>query len=72
MSRIWFAWVCGGVIALIVAEATTDIHIVGTVVQVILALAGIAVTIAAMRATNALNEKADKARREVLGDDYPG
>jgi heme O synthase-like polyprenyltransferase len=70
--RIWFAWLCGGIIALIVAEATKDIHIVSTIVQVVLAVLGIAFTIAAMRATNALNEKADKARREVLGDDYPG
>jgi hypothetical protein len=70
--RIWFAWFCGGLIALLVAEATKDIHIVSTIVQVVLALAGIAFTITAMRMTNGLNEKADAARREVLGDDYPG
>jgi hypothetical protein len=70
--RIWFAWVCGGWVGLGVALATKDIHIVSVITQVLFIGLGILSTIAAVRMTNALNRRADRARREVLGDDYPG
>lgn len=70
--RIWFAWVSGGAIMLIIANATRNIHIVSVITQVLLVILGILATVAAVRMTNALNRKAERARRDVLGGDYPG
>lgn len=66
--RIWFAWVSGGIIMLIIANATKNVAIVSVITQVLLVALGILATIAAVRMTNALNRKAEAARREVLGD----
>ncbi|MGW6295645.1 hypothetical protein [Streptomyces sp. NPDC055058] len=66
--RIWFAWATGGFIMLLIANATRDIRIVSVITQVLLVVGGIAFTITAVRMTNALNRKAEAARREVLGD----
>ncbi|MER6919817.1 hypothetical protein [Streptomyces spiralis] len=41
-------------------------------IKVLLAIAWLALTVAAFRMTGALNRKTDPARREVLGEDYPG
>lgn len=70
--RIWFAWVSGGLIMLIVANATKDVAVVSVVAQVLLVVLGVLATVAAVRMTNALNRKAADARREVLGEDFPG
>lgn len=67
--RIWFAWVCGGAIWLIVTNATKNIAVVSVITQVLLLVLGILSTIAAVTMTNRLNRKADAARREVLGDE---
>lgn len=67
--RIWFAWACGGFVGLGVALATQDIRIVSVITQVLFAGLGVLATIAAVRMTNALNRKAEDARKEVLGDD---
>lgn len=66
--RIWFAWFSGGFIMLGIALATQHIHIVSVITQVLLIVLGILSTIAAVRMTNALNRKAEAARKEVLGD----
>ncbi|MGW7085030.1 hypothetical protein ACWGH2_16280 [Streptomyces sp. NPDC054871] len=66
--KIWFAWVCGGLIWLIITNATRDIAIISLITQVLLVVLGALSTFAAVRMTNALNRKADAARREVLGD----
>jgi hypothetical protein len=66
--RIWFAWVSGGIIMLIITNATKNIAIVSVITQVLLVVLGILSTIAAVTMTNRLNRKADAARREVLGD----
>lgn len=66
--RIWFAWVSGGIIMLIVTNATKDVHILSVVTQVLFVVGGILFTITAVRMTNALNRKAEAARKEVLGD----
>ncbi|MFE1849875.1 hypothetical protein ACFYOF_06355 [Streptomyces sp. NPDC007148] len=70
--RIWFAWLCAGVIALIVGRAVDGLGVVGVVIQVVVVVAWLALTVALFRMTGALNRKAAAARREVLGDDYPG
>ncbi|MET8023736.1 hypothetical protein AB0D78_33590 [Streptomyces avermitilis] len=70
--RIWFAWVCGGFVGFGVAKATKDVHIVSVITQLLFVGLGILATVAAVRMTNALNRKAEAARRDVLGDDFPG
>lgn len=67
--KIWFAWLSGGAIMLMIALATQDIAIVSVVTQVMLVVLGVLATIAAVRMTNALNRKADAKRAEVLGED---
>ncbi|MEU8316714.1 MULTISPECIES: hypothetical protein [Actinomycetes] len=67
--RIWFAWASGGVIWLMITNATKNIAIVSVITQTLLIVLGILSTIAAIRMTNKLNKKAADARREVLGDD---
>ncbi|MHB9862173.1 hypothetical protein [Streptomyces sp. YIM S03343] len=67
--RIWFAWITGNFIMLIIANGTKDIHIVSVITQVLLVVVFLALTVALFRMTGALNRKALAARREVLGDD---
>ncbi|MEV8245020.1 hypothetical protein AB0R01_14760 [Streptomyces rochei] len=66
--KIWLAWLCGGAIWLIITNATKNVAIVSVITQVLLVILGILSTIAAVRMTNALDRKADAARRDVLGD----
>lgn len=66
--RIWFAWVTGNIIILVIANATKNIAVVGTITQILTAVVFVLLTVAAVRMTNALNRKAADARRDVLGD----
>ncbi|MFB6679617.1 hypothetical protein ACFCWG_46000 [Streptomyces sp. NPDC056390] len=66
--KIWFSWICGNVIMLIIAGATQDIAFVSVITQVLLAVVFLGLTVALFRMTGALNRKADAARREVLGE----
>jgi uncharacterized membrane protein (UPF0182 family) len=66
--RIWFAWVSGGVIWLMITNATRNIPIISVITQVLLVVLGVLFTIAAVTMTNRLNRKAEAARTEVLGD----
>lgn len=70
--RIWFAWVCGNIIMVMIAKATQNIAVVSVVTQVLLVVVFIGLTVALFRMTGALNRKAAAARRDVLGEDYPG
>lgn len=67
--RIWFAWACGNIILLLIANATRDIAVVSTITLTLLGAGFLALTVALVRMTGALNRKAAAARREVLGDD---
>jgi purine-cytosine permease-like protein len=67
--RIWFAWVCGNVIMLIIANGTRNVDVLSTVTQVLCVVVFLLLTFAAVTMTNRLNRKAAAARREVLGDD---
>ncbi|GHA61034.1 hypothetical protein GCM10010330_11100 [Streptomyces tendae] len=67
--RIWFAWICGNVILVILANGTKDVRILSVATQVLLVVGFLALTVALFRMTGALNRKAAAARREVLGDD---
>lgn len=66
--KIWFAWVSGGIIMAIITNATKSVAVVSVVTEVAFFVLGILATIAAFRMTNALNRRADTARKEVLGD----
>lgn len=66
--KIWSAWLCGGIIWLIITNATKNVAVVSVITQVLLVVLGILSTIAAVTMTTKLNKKADAARREVLGD----
>ncbi|MFC9083244.1 hypothetical protein ACFTY7_40935 [Streptomyces sp. NPDC057062] len=70
--RIWIPWLCASVIPPIVGRAVDGLGVVGMVIQEMVILAWIALTVVLVRMTGALNRKAAAARREVLGDDYPG
>jgi hypothetical protein len=70
--RIWAAWLAGNVIMAIIAKATKDVAVVSVVTQVLMVVVFVALTVALFRMASALNRRADRARREVLGDDYPG
>ncbi|MER6499907.1 hypothetical protein ABT218_11030 [Streptomyces sp. NPDC001455] len=67
--RIWFAWLSGNVITLIIAGATRNISIVSTITQILFTISFFLLTSVAIRMTNALDRKVLAARREVLGDD---
>lgn len=67
--RIWFGWVCGNVILLMIALGTRDVAVLSVITQVLLVVGFLALTVALFRMTGALNRKALAARREVLGDD---
>ncbi|MFB7440233.1 hypothetical protein ACFC01_18050 [Streptomyces mirabilis] len=69
-ARIWFGWLAGNAIMLMIANATKDVHVVSVVTQVLLVVVFVALTVALFRMTGALNRKAAAKRREVLGDDY--
>jgi hypothetical protein len=66
--RIWAAWLCGGIIWLIVTRATEHIHIVSVITQVLLVVLGVLSTAAAVTMTRRLNRKVAAARKDVLGD----
>ncbi|MDX3247185.1 hypothetical protein [Streptomyces sp. ME18-1-4] len=68
--RIWFGWLCGNVIVLMIAWGTRNVAVVSVVTQLLLVVVFVGLTVALFRMTGALNRKAAAARREVLGDDY--
>jgi|GEM_PF-2995965 len=70
--RIWMGWIAGNFIMLMIANATKNVAVVSAITQVLLVVVFLALTVALFRMTNALNRKAEQARREVLGDAYPG
>jgi hypothetical protein len=70
--RIWLAWLVGNYIMAMIAYATKSIAIVSVLTQIALLVVFLGLTVALFRMTGALNRRAEAARREVLGDDYPG
>ncbi|MFF3464836.1 hypothetical protein [Streptomyces sp. NPDC002619] len=67
--RIWFAWLSGNIIMLLIAGGTRNINVVSTITQILFTASFFLLTFVAIRMTNALDRKALAARREVLGDD---
>ncbi|MDX5570389.1 hypothetical protein PYK79_53800 [Streptomyces sp. ID05-04B] len=67
--RIWFAWLAGTIIILIIARAVRNLDVVNIIVQILGVIAFALLSVTAVRMINALNRKAAAKRREVLGDD---
>lgn len=70
--RVWFAWLAGSLLMLFVASAVNTLAGAPTVAAVLFVVVFVLLTVAAYRMHAALNRRADRERREVLGDDYPG
>lgn len=71
--RVWFAWLAGGLILLFASRAVWVFSsTAGTVAAVVALLLFAGLTVTACRMHTALGRRADRERREVLGDDYPG
>jgi hypothetical protein len=72
--RIWYAWLAGNLIALFIARAASisGVEVVDVVATIFFVAAFLALTVTAYRMHQALNRRADRERREVLGEDYPG
>jgi ABC-type transport system involved in cytochrome bd biosynthesis fused ATPase/permease subunit len=71
--RVWFAWLAASLLILLIAHALTLIGPVAAVIAEVLgSLLFLALTVTAYRMHTALNRRADRERRTVLGDDYPG
>ena len=66
MLRIWSAWVCGGIIWLIITNATRNIAVVSVITQVLLVALGALSTIAAVTMANRLNRKLMPLARKSL------
>lgn len=69
--RVWYAWLAGNLLMLFVASA---INVAGApaVSVVVFAVVFVALTVTAYRMHAALNRRADRERRAVLGDGYSG
>lgn len=70
--RVWFAWLAGNLTALFAASAVNALAGAPTVAVALFAVVFIALTVTAYRMHAGLNRRADRERRQVLGDDYPG
>ena len=70
--RIWFAWLTGNFIMAMIVTATKNLDVVSVLTQILAVVVFLALTVALFRMTGALNRRAAAARRQVLGDDYPG
>lgn len=66
--RVWFAWLCGGIIWTLITNGTRNVHVVSVITQVLWFVLGILFTTAAVIMTRRLNRRLAVARREVLGD----
>ncbi|MFI1287446.1 MULTISPECIES: hypothetical protein [unclassified Streptomyces] len=70
--RVWFAWLAGNLLMLFIASAASGFAIVSVVTKVLFAIVFLLLTVTAYRMHAALNRRADRERRAVLGDDFPG
>lgn len=69
--RVWSAWLAGNLLMLFIARAVS-LLVGGPVAVVLFAVVFVLLTVTAYRMHAALGRRADRERREVLGDDYPG
>lgn len=70
--RIWVAWLAGSLILLFAWSAVRTFSATGGVVAGVVALLlFVLLTVTAYRMHAALGRRADRERRQVLGEDYP-
>jgi membrane protein implicated in regulation of membrane protease activity len=70
--RVWLAWLAGSLLMLFIAQAVNVLAGAPMVAVVLFVVVFVALTVTAYRMHSALNRRADRERRQVLGDDYPG
>ncbi|MFD8839844.1 hypothetical protein [Streptomyces griseofuscus] len=71
--RVWSAWLAGTLLLLFAWSAVHAFSATGGVIAGVVALVVfVLLTVAAYRMHAALGRRADRERRAVLGDDYPG
>jgi hypothetical protein len=56
--RIWFGWLAGNVLVLVIASGTQNIAVVSVITQVMLVVVFVALAVALFRMTGALNREA--------------
>ncbi|MEU6216725.1 hypothetical protein ABZ845_04265 [Streptomyces sp. NPDC047022] len=69
--KIFGAWLVGNLIALFIASAVSALTGMPTIGQLLFVVVFAALTVTAFRMTRPLNQRLERERREVLGDDYP-
>lgn len=70
--RTWYAWFAASVITLFAASAINAFTGLLLVAEIVFIVVFLLLTVTAYRMHSALNRRADRERRTVLGDDYPG
>ncbi|MFI0233142.1 hypothetical protein [Streptomyces sp. NPDC017086] len=70
--RVWFAWLAGTVLMLLVAQVVNVVTGVQPLAVGLFLVVFVLLTVTAYRMHAALNRRADRERRSVLGEDYPG
>ncbi|WP_435643375.1 hypothetical protein ACR9VJ_18175 [Streptomyces sp. H49] len=70
--RIWYAWLAGTLLTLFIASAINVFTGVPAAAIAVFVVVFAVLTVTAYRMHTALNRRADRERRAVLGDDYPG
>ncbi|MGW1532315.1 hypothetical protein [Streptomyces aureus] len=71
--RIWLAWLAGSLVLLFVWRAVAVFSkLGGTVAGVVAGVLFVLLTVTGYRMVSAVNRRADRERRQVLGEDYPG
>ncbi|WP_031170879.1 hypothetical protein [Streptomyces durhamensis] len=69
--RVWFAWLAGNLLTLFIAQAINVLTGVPTVAAILFVVVFLLLTMTAYRMHAALNRRAERERRQVLGEDYP-
>lgn len=70
--RVWLAWLAGSLLMLFIASTINTLAGTPTLAEILFGIVFVLLTVTAYRMHAALNRRADRERRAVLGDDYPG
>ncbi|MGW0633441.1 HNH endonuclease [Streptomyces sp. NPDC002758] len=66
--RIWFAWLSGNIIMLLIAGGTRNINVVSTITQILFTASFFLLTFVAIRMTNALDHEVPLSKGGSLLD----
>ncbi|TXJ78608.1 hypothetical protein E2C11_16510 [Streptomyces lavendulae] len=70
--RVWAAWFAGSLLTLFAASAINAFTSIPLLAVAVFVVVFVVLTVTAYRMHTALGRRADRERRQVLGDDYPG